>query len=88
MGMDQVELVMEIEDTFGVRVPEEEAQLMSTVGDVTEWLVAELRADAPHGKWTRAQVQQQLYRIISSQLGVREEQLHPGARFVEDLGAD
>lgn len=46
MGMDTIELVMEIEDTFDVRIPDEDAERMQTPGDVTDWLVPVLQRRA------------------------------------------
>lgn len=40
MGLDAVELMMEIEDAFSIKIPDDEASQMSTVGDVYEYIVA------------------------------------------------
>ncbi|MFC1759116.1 hypothetical protein ACFL2H_10175 [Planctomycetota bacterium] len=40
MGIDTVELVMEIEDAFSITIPDDEASHMVTVGDVFEYIVA------------------------------------------------
>jgi acyl carrier protein len=88
MGMDLVELVMEIEDDFQVSIPDEEAQLIRTVGELSEWLAREVSADSTPSSWTTDQLQAHLYQIIADQLGIRVEDIHPESRFVEDLGAD
>ncbi len=43
-SLDQVELVMEFEDTFGLgeKIPEEEAAKLTTVGSTVEFLMAKL----------------------------------------------
>ena len=41
MGMDGVELVMEIEEAFGCTIPDAAAEKMATPRDVIDWLVAE-----------------------------------------------
>jgi hypothetical protein len=38
MGMESVELVMDFEDTFGVRIPDQEAEKMVTPRHVIDWL--------------------------------------------------
>lgn len=37
-SLDQVELVMYIEDEFGVEIPDEEAEQITTPGKALEWL--------------------------------------------------
>lgn len=50
MGLDGVELVMEFEDEFGIQIPDDAAEKMPTVGDVTEFVYAELRRTLPQAK--------------------------------------
>jgi hypothetical protein len=39
MGLDTVELVMRIEDTFGIAIPDEEASRLLTPDDVTDYIL-------------------------------------------------
>ncbi|MBN2247423.1 MAG: acyl carrier protein [Coriobacteriia bacterium] len=41
-SLDIVELVMALEDSFGVSIPDEEAESIKTVGDAVEYIVANL----------------------------------------------
>jgi acyl carrier protein len=41
-SLDLYELVMELEDTYGVKVPEEEASRIETVGDAVDFVVDRL----------------------------------------------
>ena len=43
-SLDLYELVMELEDTYGIRVSEEEAARIETVGDAVDFVVAQPRA--------------------------------------------
>jgi acyl carrier protein len=35
-----VELVVELEDSYGIRIPDDEAAKMTTVGSVADWVAA------------------------------------------------
>ena len=37
-SLDRVELIMEIEDEFGISIPEEEAEKIATVGDAIKYV--------------------------------------------------
>jgi len=41
-SLDIVELVMALEDTFGVSIPDEEAESIKTVGDAIEFIAANM----------------------------------------------
>ena len=62
MGLDTVELLVEIEDTFGITVPDEEAARVVTVGDLVA-TVCGLLAGLPND---RCKTQRVFYRIRRS----------------------
>lgn len=45
MGLDTVELVMAIEDSFDVQIPDEQAEKIRTVGDAYEFIIAAKQAN-------------------------------------------
>jgi acyl carrier protein len=86
MGMDTIELVMAVEEQFGVQIPDEVAATLGTVGKLNAWVTAELhRLDRPRPPEV---VSSELRDLIASQLGVPASEVVPEARFVQDLGAD
>lgn len=41
-SLDIVELVMALEDTFGISIPDEDAESIKTVGDAVEYIAANM----------------------------------------------
>ena len=48
MGLDTVELVMDVEESFGIEIPDDDAQLIVTVGDLFEFIKSQTEL-APTG---------------------------------------
>ena len=86
MGLDAVELVMAIEDEFDLHISDDDAAKMITVGDMHDYVVAQLRArgETP----SEEAVWKKVHEIVVEQLGVRPEQVVRSAEFVRDLGLD
>lgn len=86
MGLDTVELVMAIEEEFGLQIPDERAAKIFTVGDMHQYLVSELaRLGRPE---VEVRVYERLTNTICRQLGIDAKEVIPQARFVEDLRLD
>jgi len=87
MGLDSVEIILAVEEEFGIEIPDAEAARMITVGDLHAFVVVELRrlgrpdtdGDTLFGR---------LRDIICRQIGVKPDDVRPAARFVKDLGVD
>lgn len=86
MGLDTVELAMAVEEEFGLEIPDATAEKMLTVGDMHAFLVSELRRFGRDSD--EHEVFERMRSITVRQLGVRPEEVIPGARFVKDLHAD
>jgi len=87
MGLDTVELVMKVEETFDLEIPDRVAAKLATVGQLQSYLVERInqRGDLPVDP---AAIFVRLRDIICKQLGVKADAVTPDARFVEDLRAD
>ena len=42
-SLDQVELIMALEDEFELKIPEEEAEKLTTVGSAVDFIMAEVK---------------------------------------------
>jgi acyl carrier protein len=87
MGLDTVELVIAVEDHFGIAIPNVDAAKLTTVGLLHEYIVAALHRGGRTDILT-IDVYAQLRNIVCRQLGVKPHEVVPSARFVDDLGAD
>ena len=86
MGLDTVELIMAIEDEFGVVFPDSDAAKLSRVGDIHCYVLRVLRerGESPDPD----AILERLRAVVVDQLGVRPEEVTPSADIVEDLHAD
>ena len=84
MGLDLVELVMSVEEEFGIDIPDSLAEKISTVGDLADIVASELarsgqRAD-PDRIFERIRTHTAEWAVVSLEQVTRE------SRFVQDLG--
>jgi hypothetical protein len=87
VGLDTVELVMAIEDGFGIEIPDEKAAAIFTVGDMHAYLVLEL-ARLGRFELGEQEIYVRMRDLICLQTGVRPSAVVPEARFVQDLRLD
>src|SRR5688572_395871 len=81
MGLDFVEIIMELEDTFAITFPDSEAERLASVGDTFEYVVARLAARAPRGGCSSAATFYRLRREMVNRLEVPRSRVLPDARI-------
>ena len=86
MGLDSVELIMAIEDEFGVTVPTENAPQLAVLGEMHAFIIRELQQQGKSPD--ESQVWERLQTMVVEQLGVRPEEVTSEANLFKDLGAD
>jgi len=86
MGLDTVELIMAIEEEFGIDIPNDVAAHIATMGHISAYVFKCLEAQGkkpdPEATW------EQVKAIVVYQLGVKPEEVTPDAYIVRDLGID
>jgi hypothetical protein len=86
MGLDLVEMVMNIEDDFGIEVPDDLASACITVGDtqkmIADLLVAQGRIRSPE---LEAEVWDGLVKMTIEQFGVKRESIQADMRWIPDF---
>lgn len=89
MGLEMVELVMDIEDRFGVDILDHQASTIETVGQmqdvIVELLIAKGQADRPE---LRDEVWHGIVEIVADQMGIDRSQIKPESRWVGDITKD
>jgi acyl carrier protein len=84
MGLDTVELVMAVEEHFGIEIPDDVASTLDTVGLLHEFVVSQLQRERVLPV-DEAAVFSELRELICKQSGVEPERVVPDAYFVKDL---
>jgi acyl carrier protein len=87
VGLDSVELVMAVEEHFGISIPDGEASTLVTVGKLHAWVVNELRR-LSRPSVNPSVVFAELRELICDQLGISPDRIVREARFVQDLQID
>ena len=83
MGLDTVELVMDVEEVFEISFSDKEASEIETVGEFYETILSKL----PNGETRKKEVWEQLRKIIGKYISKKDfEKITPEARIVKDLG--
>jgi acyl carrier protein len=87
VGLDTEELVMAIEEGFGLEIPDEKAERIFTVGDMHAFLVSELRR-LGRSDLDEVGIFHKMRDIICHQTGIKPDEVVPRASFVKDLRLD
>ena len=82
MGLDTVELVMEIEDSFGISISDEESCKVVTVGDCYH-VVLKLLGDKRGGNCLTAHAFYRIRKALQRKLGLPRSFFHP----MQDMGS-
>jgi acyl carrier protein len=87
MGLDGVEIVMEVERDFGIKISDAEAEKVLLVSDLRDLVLRHLLAE-PNQLPDRLKhlVFLHLQTIVSEQMAIKKSKIKPESRFVEDIG--
>ena len=81
VGLDTVELVMDIEERFGINFSDEAASKILTVEDLHKFVLSQLPENTLHRVWDGIVEDLQKF-------GVPRDKIRPEAQIVRDLGLD
>jgi len=78
MGLERIEIIMELQDALGIELPDETADL-PTVGELAEYVSKRFDSNEPEAVW------QIVRKIAAEELQVPIDSIQPGSRWIEDL---
>ena len=85
MGLDIVELIVEVEEKFNISIPDEEAASLATVGQVVDYVYTHQKSDA---KLEKSEIQDRVIDLVSDKTGISKEKIALHHSFTNDLGMD
>jgi acyl carrier protein len=80
MGLDVVELIMDIEQHFGIRIPDADAERLYSVGDLYVYVLARTGRSDPVAFATPCPTSRAFYRVrraLTGELGVERSRVRP-----------
>lgn len=84
MGLDSVELLIEIENEFQIEISNIEAENIATVGDFHKIISRKIDLE----ETTEEAIYQKLRMVLSEKVGIAIEKIDYHARIVDDLEID
>ena len=84
MGLDTVELIQKIEDHFILPIPDREAEQMTTIRHIAEYLVKISNADEDR----KAVIEKEVLDIVAEHAGFNVTELSLDMSLTGDLGMD
>ena len=87
MGLETVELVLAVEELFGITIPDASAEKIATVGQLQDFVFAELSKRTDNTR-TSVEVFDVLRALIAHQMRIDPSQIRRESRFVQDLKMD
>lgn len=87
LGLGSVELVLSVEDRFGVQFRDEDLSRTATVGELHSLLLRAM-SEAGHPVDAPGAIYNELRDLIASHAGVPADQVREQSHIVKDLGVD
>ncbi len=87
MGLDSVEIVMEVENTFGIRIPDKDVEKILTVGDFHN-LVWEYVKDSKSAKCKSQSLFYKLRKSLNETIQIPKEKINPATMLSDIIPKD
>ena len=84
MGLELVEMVIQVESEFDISIPDQDAMVLTTPGQLIGYLMA--RPELA-GKRSRDAVAESVWQIVEQELWIDRKDFTEDSRFVQEMGA-
>jgi acyl carrier protein len=88
MGLNSVEIVMEVENEFGISIPDADVAYDMRVGELADYISRRVREAGNLKGLSKADVLLSVRQLISEQMGMPMDEITPEKRFQADLHID
>lgn len=88
MGLDTVELLYTVEKYFGISIPDQQAETMTTVGDFQRVVWEYMQRDPSRRHTSKEEIDSPIIKIIAKFAGLPMEKVTPEKSITSDLGLD
>jgi len=85
MGLDTVELIVEIEKHFDIAIPDEEAECIATVEQLVDYVYTHQKSGY---KIEKKAIDVIVIHLLSTLVGIPKEEVKLHHSFTDDLGMD
>lgn len=83
MGLDGLELILDIQTTFDIQIPDDDSEQMVTIGDTRDYVVAHVDPAV----WPRERVEEKVLDLVAQQFMVPRATLRWDTNYARDLNA-
>lgn len=88
MGLDSVDLIVQIEKAFDIQIPDSEAEKISTVGHLYACVERHYVALTKDSGPDRLDIQTVINHILTERFGIEPQEIAPNKSLTNDLGID
>ncbi len=88
MGLDSIEILVKVEQTFGISIPDREAEKIITVGDFHDAVWRHLEGKYSDKCKNRKEVELVINHILADMAGLELDEVMPEKKIHDDLGID
>lgn len=87
MGLDTVELIINMEKHFDIAIPDQEAGQIYTVQDIVNCVYSKISA-RPEKTMDMKEIEETVIRIVSESSGIPAHEIRLSHSITDDLGMD